>query len=81
MEFSILILVVLVAVVCYIARPGRKGAEEVTIAPAPAAQVADSTDLESLTKAELMHLAAANEVHAAKSWNKSRIIAALTAKH
>lgn len=90
MEIAIVLLVLLAGVVYYIVRPDSKGADKVTPAPAPAPAPAtpaptvpasEPTELEAMTKAELMDLASAKEVHAAKSWNKGRIIAALTAEN
>lgn len=88
MEIAIVLLVLLAGVVYYIVRPDSKGADKVTPAPAPApatpaptVPASEPTELEAMTKAELMDLASAKEVHAAKSWNKGRIIAALTAEN
>lgn len=86
MEIAIVLLVLLAGVVFYIVRPSGKQVDEVTPAPAPATPAPsvpafEPTELEAMTKSELMDLASAKDVHAAKSWNKGRIIAALTAEH
>lgn len=88
MEIAIVLLVLLAGVVFYIVRPSGKQVDEVTPAPAPAPATPapsvpafEPTELEAMTKSELMDLASAKDVHAAKSWNKGRIIAALTAEH
>lgn len=87
MEMTIVLLLLLASVVFYIVRPDNNSASEANVsstppAPpsAPSAPEFQTAELEVMTKAELMDLASAKEVHAAKSWNKSRIISALTAE-
>lgn len=85
MEMAIVLLLLLAGVVYFIVRPGSKVVDEVkpTPAPAPAPSVPrfESSELETMTKADLLDLALAKDVHVAKSWNKGRIVAALTAEN
>jgi hypothetical protein len=87
MEMAIVLLLILAGVVYFIVRPGSKVVDEVkpTTAPAPAPAPSvprfESSELETMTKADLLDLALAKDVHVAKSWNKGRIVAALTAEN
>lgn len=85
MEMAIVLLLLLAGVVYFIVRPGSKVVDEVkpTPAPAPAPSVPrfESSELETMTKADLLDLALAKDVHVAKSWSKGRIVAALTAEN
>lgn len=84
MEMTIVLLLLLASVVFYIVRPDNNSASEANVSSTPPAPPSapefQTAELEVMTKAELMDLASAKEVHAAKSWNKSRIISALTAE-
>lgn len=87
MEMAIVLLLLLAGVVYFIVRPGSKVVDEVKPTPAPAPAPApsvprfESSELETMTKADLLDLALAKDVHVAKSWNKGRIVAALTAEN
>lgn len=87
MEMAIVLLLLLTGVVYFIVRPGSKVVDEVKPTPAPAPAPAPSvprfelSELETMTKADLLDLALAKDVHVAKSWNKGRIVAALTAEN
>lgn len=87
MEMAIVLLLLLAGVVYFIVRPGSKVVDEVKPTPAPAPAPApsvprfESSELETMTKADLLDLALVKDVHVAKSWNKGRIVAALTAEN
>lgn len=83
MEMAIVLLLLLAGVVYFIVRPGSKVVDEVKPTPAPAPSVPrfESSELETMTKADLLDLALVKDVHVAKSWNKGRIVAALTAEN
>ena len=89
MEMAIVLLLLLAGVVYFIVRPGSKVVDEVKPTPAPAPAPApapsvprfESSALETMTKADLLDLALVKDVHVAKSWNKGRIVAALTAEN
>lgn len=85
MEMAIVLLLLLAGVVYFIVRPSSKVVDEVksTPVPTPAPSVPrfESSELETMTKADLLDLALAKDVHVAKSWNKGRIVTALTAEN